>query len=341
MFKNLIFDWSGTLVDDLALVIDATNHTMRHFGKPEFDREMFRREFRLPYDGFYEDLLPNVDLAELEDVFRAGFAESTSDVPVLPHARETLEWCTDHGVRLFVLSSMDAKAFKEQAEEHGLLGFFEETYAGVMNKKERIHHILETHGLQAEETAFVGDMIHDVETAHHAGVASIAVLSGYNHPEVLAKAEPTITLSHVGGLPKLLAAQAANERPVSTVGAVIEKEGEILMVRTHKWSNLWGIPGGKIRRGEGSLEALHREIYEETRLEVESVRFVCVQDCIDSPEFERPAHFLLLNYVATWRSGDVVLNEEAEEFAWVSVKEAFEMDLNKPTRYLLDKVYNE
>ncbi len=326
-------------MDDLALVIDATNHTMRHFGKAEFDRERFRREFQLPYDGFYNRLLPDVDIAELEDVFRTGFAISQSPVPVLPNARQTLEWCADHGLRMFVLSSMDVKAFEEQARGHGLFDFFEAIYAGVMDKRHEIHNILERHELLAHETAFVGDMIHDVETAHHAGVSSIAVLSGYNHPEVLASVKPTITLSDVGGLPNLLGRKIADLRPIATVGAVIERDGKVLMIRTHKWSNLWGIPGGKIRSGETSEDALRREVEEETNIQLAEIDFVCVQDCIHSTEFERPAHFLLLNYVAQWKSGDVVLNDEAEEYAWVTPAEAMQMALNTPTRYLLEKIY--
>jgi len=48
------------------------------------------------------------------------------------------------------------------------------------------------------------------------------------------------------------------------------------MVRTHKWSNLWGIPGGKIKWGEDSITALRREILEETGLAITDIQFVLV-----------------------------------------------------------------
>src|SRR4051812_35253765 len=85
--------------------------------------------------------------------------------------------------------------------------------------------------------------------------------------------------------------------PIVTVGALIYNERrEVLMIRTHKWSDLWGIPGGKIKAGETAEAALVREIKEETGLNVQQVRFVLVQDCVNSREFYKPAHFVLLNY---------------------------------------------
>ena len=69
----------------------------------------------------------------------------------------------------------------------------------------------------------------------------------------------------------------------ATVGALIfNARGEVLMIRTHKWSGLWGIPGGKIKWGETSEAALRREIKEETNLKVTDIKFVLVQDCIHS-----------------------------------------------------------
>lgn len=338
MFRNLIFDWSGTLVDDLGPVVDATNHVLRAYGRPVMDREEFRRRFRLPYREFYEEMLPGVPLAELEDHFRTGFAASEAEVFLLPYAREKLDWCRQRGVRAFVLTSMDAAEFHKQLELLGMASYFEATYAGVLDKREVIGGIVERHGLDPVETAFVGDMTHDIETAHHASLTSVAVLTGYMDAVTLSGAKPHLTVGDLDGLRQLMDRRPDRGRPVATVGALIgDGEGRLLMIRTHKWGDRWGIPGGKIRRGEASEDALRREIREETALEVEAIRFVMVQDCIESPEFERPEHFLLLNYVARRSSGEVALNDEAEAFRWVNVPEARQLDLNTPTRVLLDE----
>lgn len=340
MFRNLIFDWSGTLVDDLGPVIEATNAVLTPYGIPAFDRESFRRGFRLPYRDFYHELLPDVPLDELEARFRPAFDAAETPVMILPHAREKLDWCRALGIRTFVCTSMDATAFQRQLQELDLAGHFEATYAGVLDKREVIHRILETHRLDPVETAFIGDMTHDIETARHGGVVSIAVLTGYQHAEVLAGARPDVTVPDLGVLKHLLDRRATRLGPVCTVGALIhDGHGHVLLVRTHKWSGKWGIPGGKIRHNESTDAALRREILEETGLEIDGLRFALVQDSINSPEFMRPQHFILLNYVAKAESGPrpaVVLNDEAEEFRWLALADAMALDLNEPTRILLD-----
>lgn len=110
------------------------------------------------------------------------------------------------------------------------------------------------------------------------------------------------------------------------------------MIRTHKWSNRWGIPGGKIKTNEPALEALRREVMEETGLKLKDIRFELVQDCIEPAEFYRKAHFLLLNYTAEATGTAVVLNDEAEAYRWVGLDEAGQMELNTPTRILFDYV---
>ena len=77
---------------------------------------------------------------------------------------------------------------------------------------------------------------------------------------------------------------------------------------------------------------------EETGLDVTDIRFELVQDCIHSREFYRDAHFLLLNYTCRVDGATAVtLNDEAQEFRWVTRDEALALPLNQPTRFLIER----
>lgn len=75
-------------------------------------------------------------------------------------------------------------------------------YAQVLDKRQKIHELLDTHNLDPVDTMFVGDMVHDIETAQHGGVFSVATLTGYDPPERLAAAKPDLTVSNLHGLRK-------------------------------------------------------------------------------------------------------------------------------------------
>jgi phosphoglycolate phosphatase len=204
MLRNLLLDWSGTLVDDLPPVIGATNFVLEKYGRPPLTRDEFRRQFRLPFTEFYEEHLPDVPLPELDAAFHGHFVQIQDDVTPLPGLYEFLDFCRESGRRLFLLSSMKREHFEVQAEKLGLAPYFEHPYVGVLDKRAKIGEILEKHGLARDETAFVGDMIHDVETARHGGVMSIAVLTGYDSIEKLTPSKPDVVVTSLDALRRLL-----------------------------------------------------------------------------------------------------------------------------------------
>jgi phosphoglycolate phosphatase-like HAD superfamily hydrolase/ADP-ribose pyrophosphatase YjhB (NUDIX family) len=350
VIRNIIFDWSGTLVDDLPAVWKATNFVLTQAQRPAMTLEEFRAEFCLPFKKFYDRHTPHIPLPQLETWFHGHYRQIHDSVVEQPHARKFLEFCRARKLRTFVLSSVHKDHFARQMALTGFAGFIEKSYVGVADKREKILAILAENRLNADESLFIGDMQHDIETARHGGLHSCAVLTGYNRLAQLRDARPSLIVEHLGELQQILernglelnatGAGHPDSLPTPTVGALIfNAASQVLMIHTHKWSNLWGIPGGKTKWGETSEAALRREVREETGLDITDIRFVLVQDCIHSPEFYRDAHFVLLNYTCQAAGAtDVTLNDEAYEYRWVTIAEALKMPLNTPTRILIEAV---
>ncbi|MEE2734038.1 MAG: HAD hydrolase-like protein [Verrucomicrobiota bacterium] len=204
MFRALILDWSGTLVDDSAPTLAATNAVLAQYDRQPMTWEEFRESFRLPYSEWYAEHVPGISLKELEEHFRVAF--DSSEHPVIPLAgtAEFLQWCSENCIRLFVLTSMNTDNFSQQLREFGFDRHFEQTYSGVIDKRTVIGEIIAEHGLDLAKTAYVGDMAHDIETAHDGGVTAIGVLSGYDPASQLAAAGPHFLLSCIKSVHALL-----------------------------------------------------------------------------------------------------------------------------------------
>jgi phosphoglycolate phosphatase len=343
MIDTLLIDWSGTLGDDLHATLAATNEVLSAFGVEPLDRSVFQREFELPFMRFYERLVPGVSQEELDGIFFAAYEPLRDAIPLMPDARCFLEFARTRGLGTYLFSTMRPSLLDAEVARHGIGHLVDGVYGGIVDKAEAIGPILASLGVPPDHTLFLGDMVHDITAAQAAGVRSGAVTTGYSHREMLVAAKPDYVFDSLGEVIEFLTREAAIEAlemPIATVGGlVVHTDGELLLVRTRKWSGKWGTPGGKIEYGETVIDAFVREVQEETGITLRDPQFVLVQDCIFSPEFYRKKHFLLINLRAVADSKAVRLNYEAMEYAWTTPAEALTWDLNKPTRRLIEQVY--
>lgn len=129
--------------------------------------------------------------------------------------------------------------------------------------------------------------------------------------------------------------------PEPTVGALIIGQGNrAFFMRSHKWGGRWVIPGGHVELGESLEQALRREIKEETNLDIAGIAFLHFQQFIYGNTFWKKRHFIFFDYACRTASTDVRLNDEAQEFRWVSLQEAALLDLEPCTRNTLDAYIN-
>jgi len=136
---------------------------------------------------------------------------------------------------------------------------------------------------------------------------------------------------------------------VVAVGGIIEyvsrkprKEKEILLVKTHKWGGRYSVIGEKVKRNERLDEAFVRGIYEESGLRADIGPHICTFDQIKQSGYYRAGvQHIFVDKVAYVRSKRVSLNEEAEEYIWITPQTALnELLLEPNARYTLELYTN-
>jgi ADP-ribose pyrophosphatase YjhB (NUDIX family) len=117
--------------------------------------------------------------------------------------------------------------------------------------------------------------------------------------------------------------------PVVGVGGVLVHEGRVLLIRRGKEPlyGRWVVPGGTVELGEPLEEALVREMLEETGLEVEPLELITVFDRIERDGGQVLYHYVIVDYLCRWLSGEARAASDALEVAWAAPDELDRYDL--------------
>jgi mutator protein MutT len=117
--------------------------------------------------------------------------------------------------------------------------------------------------------------------------------------------------------------------PVVGVGGVVIHQGRVLLIRRGKepLHGRWVVPGGTVELGEPLDQALVREMREETGLEVEPVELLTVFDRIQRDGERVVYHFVIVDYLCRWLSGEARAASDALDAAWARPDELERYDL--------------
>lgn len=113
------------------------------------------------------------------------------------------------------------------------------------------------------------------------------------------------------------------QRPVPSVAAIIIENNQILLVRrgSEPSKGRWSIPGGRVEWGESLVDAVKREVNEETGLLIEPGNIAGVYDLIIPDGDEIRYHYVIIDYYAKQVGGKLAANDDAAEVRWVPISQ--------------------
>ncbi len=133
------------------------------------------------------------------------------------------------------------------------------------------------------------------------------------------------------------------DRPFLGVGAIIVDAQQVLLCRRGQppYVGLWSLPGGIVELGEPVVDALHREVREETGLEVEIVRLAEVYERIVPGDGHRTEyHFVLLDYLCHVESGTLKAGDDAADVRWFASTELASLEMTPGSLAVIERALN-
>ena len=128
--------------------------------------------------------------------------------------------------------------------------------------------------------------------------------------------------------------------PVVGVGAVVVRDGRALIIRrAHEpRKGEWSLPGGHLDLGESLIDAVRREVKEETGLDVHPGPIVETFDRVHrDPDGRIRFHFVIVDFVCEAPSGEAVAGSDAEAVAWVTAAELEDYGVNADAAAVIRK----
>lgn len=191
--SHLVWDWNGTLLDDLGIVVRAVNRSIGAFGLNPIDADDYRDHYTRPVRHFYDRLfgrtVSDEEWLRLNTTFHETYFHLAADVDVAPGARGALEQLHEAGWTQSLLSMSPQDWLNHIVDRLGLTECFEivDGLSGPTGglKAAHLEVHLETLEIEGSEVVVVGDTPDDVAAARHVGARPVLFHGGSHHMDVL------------------------------------------------------------------------------------------------------------------------------------------------------------
>lgn len=192
-YDTLVWDWNGTLFDDLPISVDVINTLLSQENLPTLpDADAYRAVFRFPVIDCYVDLGFDFDktpFSVLADRYVETYNAYRPRVQLARSAVETLDAVQAYGLQQVVLSAGKQDQLMAQMSPFPILHYFSEIL-GVSDhyghsKRDLAVNWMSARGLDPQRTLFIGDTVHDFEVASACGAHCLLVAAGHQSEERL------------------------------------------------------------------------------------------------------------------------------------------------------------
>lgn len=190
--RHIIWDWNGTLLDDVDLVVEIMARILEEHALPPLTRERYLELFGFPVADYYRKLgfdFEKTPFHEVSDQFIGTYSRAVLGCDLHAGAVSLLRELQAAGFEQSVLSAAHEGSLREQLAHYGILDCFGRVY-GLSNshaagKIARGRELLADSGISPEEAILVGDTDHDLEVGQALGVDVLLLSHGHQAPSRL------------------------------------------------------------------------------------------------------------------------------------------------------------
>lgn len=190
-YTHVIWDWNGTLLNDLGASLSSVNDMLEMRGMPPIDVVRYRECIGVPIKCFYEQVfdLENEDYPEILRQYNEGYLYHLKNCSLSDGALEMLDILEKNGVKQVIVSSSNNVQLCENVKNYGIWEKFDAVLGAAdfmaTSKIERAVKYLEKEGAKKGGVLVVGDLEHDAELALEIGADCILLSSGHEKRERL------------------------------------------------------------------------------------------------------------------------------------------------------------
>ncbi len=190
--SSIIWDWNGTLLDDIDLCISAMNILLKKRKLPKLTKDYYQKVFTFPVIDYYKKLgfdFMNESFEIPAHEFINEYQQNFHLTKLQPDAVEILEFFKKNGIKQFILSAMEQRSLEKTVNSFNIGEYFDEL-AGIKDhfaysKVEFGKRLIEKNRLNLIETCLIGDSTHDYEVANDLGIKCILITNGHMPKERL------------------------------------------------------------------------------------------------------------------------------------------------------------